>query len=412
MLQLPGCVALPRHASLRMPVRKQDVRGALTYVSIICDAPHIQGKLPHYLFGTETKLTQKLLRGQRRLPQTALHIVRQKSAWTSCKNITKIVRDLGNLGKVLKPYPFQPILLLDVASSHLAKETMVCARRNGVQLLYIPAGCTDKIQSLYIAGFHPFKAHLKRKYQELRAGSCEGLIDPLAWLFELMQCPSYFAGKSWKRTFESVGAAKPPDTPHLHTDLRKFMDMPLHMPPGSKPSKEALQSIWPERRRMAYAYTALLWRGASREKNCAEEHTLADILSRYIGAWPFCHILVAMFLGSWTGVKRRYQASTKENTGSPWGLHAVWVEQACCLPALSAMSAADANAAAAAAPPAAADRIAVLKEERKTLKRQLAAATKELQNQESACRCMDTVSFRECRWDMWTLNPCWKTCTP
>ena len=73
-----------------------------------------------------------------------------------------------------------------------------------------------------------------------------------------MQCPSYFAGKSWKRTFESVGAAKPPDTAHLHTELRKFMDMPLHMPPGSKPSKEAMQSIWPERRRMAYAYTALL----------------------------------------------------------------------------------------------------------------------------------------------------------
>ena len=215
----------------------------------------VQGKLPHYLFGTETKLTQKLLRGQRRLPQTALHIVRQKSAWTSCKNITKIVRDLG---KVLKPYPFQPILLLDVASSHLAKETMVCARRNGVQLLYIPAGCTDKIQPLDIAGFHPLKTHLKRKYQELRAGSCEGLIDPLAWLFEFMQCPSYFAGKSWKRTFESVGAAKPPDTAHLHTELRKFMDMPLHMPPGSKPSKEAMQSIWPERRRMAYAYTALL----------------------------------------------------------------------------------------------------------------------------------------------------------
>ena len=61
---------------------------------------------------------------------------------------------------------------------------------------------------------------------------------------------------------------------------------------------------------------------------------------------------------------------------------------------------ADANAAAAAAPPAAADRVAVLKEERKNLKRQLAAATKELQNQESACKCMDTVSFRECRWDM------------
>ena len=61
------------------PVRKQDVRGALTYVSIICDAPHIQGKLPHYLFGTETKLTQKLLRGQRRLPTNgAAHSTSEK----------------------------------------------------------------------------------------------------------------------------------------------------------------------------------------------------------------------------------------------------------------------------------------------------------------------------------------------
>jgi len=47
---------------------------------------------------------------------------------------------------------------------------------------------------------------------------------------------------------------------------------------------------------------------------------------------------------------------------------------------LSAMSAVDAKAAAAAALPAATDRVAVLKEERKNLKRQLAAATKELQN--------------------------------
>ena len=44
---------------------------------------------------------------------------------------------------------------------------------------------------------------------------------------------------------------------HLHTALQNFMDMSLHVPPSSKPSKEDLQSIWPERRRMAYAYAAL-----------------------------------------------------------------------------------------------------------------------------------------------------------
>ena len=95
-------------------------------------------------------------------------------------------------------------------------------------------------------------------------------------------------------------------------------------------------------------------------------------------------------------MKRRYHA------GKHKGEHKITWMTACTLsgasllsPALSAMSAADANAAAAAAPAAGADRVAVLKEEPKTLKRQLAAATKELQNQESACRCM--VSFRECR---------------
>lgn len=47
-------------------------------------------------------------------------------------------------------------------------------------------------QPLDIAAFHPCKTHLKRKYQHLRAGSCKGLIDPLAWIFELMQCPKDF----------------------------------------------------------------------------------------------------------------------------------------------------------------------------------------------------------------------------
>ena len=45
------------------------------------------------------------------------------------------------------------------------------------------------------------------------------------------------------------------------------------------------------------------------------------------------------------------------------------------------------------------DRVAVLKEERKTLKRQF-AATKELHHQDVACRCMYRVSFPECMWDM------------
>ena len=201
MTHLPGCVAVKGTRLPRMAVRKQDMRGALTYVSVVCDMQHIQGKLPHYLFGSETKLTKKLLKGQHALPQTCLRVIRQKSAWTSSKNISMIVKDLAG---VLKNWPdLQAILLLDVASPHLAKEVMEAARLNQVQPLYIPAGLTDKLQPLDLTAFHSFKTHLKRRYQALRAGSFEaGLVDPLAWLFELMECPrKFFAAKRWKRTF-------------------------------------------------------------------------------------------------------------------------------------------------------------------------------------------------------------------
>ena len=49
-----GCVAKPRTAGGKQPhaqVLKQHVR-AWTYVSVICNCKHIQGKLPHFLIGT------------------------------------------------------------------------------------------------------------------------------------------------------------------------------------------------------------------------------------------------------------------------------------------------------------------------------------------------------------------------
>ena len=257
MTHLPGCVAVQGSSLPRMAVRKQDRRGALTYVSVVCDMPHIQAKLPHYLFGSETKLTKKLLKGQHALPQTCLRVIRQKSAWTSSKNISMIVKDLAG---VLKSWPdLQAILLLDVASPHLAKEVMETARLNQVQLLYIPAGLTDKLQPLDLTAFHSFKTHLKRRYQALRAGSFEaGLVDPLAWLFELMECPrEFFAAKRWKRTFESVGASMPPDAKHLHRELHKLMGCPTTMPEGLKPSLEELLSIFPARRRLPHAHALL-----------------------------------------------------------------------------------------------------------------------------------------------------------
>ena len=212
--------------------------------------------LPHYLIGSKTRLTRKLLRAQQALPQTRLKIVAQKSAWTSAANMVQLLRDIR---EVLKLYPSkQGILLLDCAPSHLPKQVMQEAKKQKVQLAYIPAQCTDLLQPLDIAGFAGFKSFLRARHEELKASSQHGLVNPLAWIYELMQCPrEYFARKAWRGSFASVGCTNPPDPQALHKELREFMGFPVSFPEGVKPTVEEVRCMWPERRCMAYAYKAL-----------------------------------------------------------------------------------------------------------------------------------------------------------
>ena len=145
-----------------------EVRG-LTYVSVVCNCKHIQGKLPHFFIGTQVKLTKKLLRAQRALPQTRLRVLRQKSAWTSAANSAQILKEIA---EVLKSFPSkQGVVLLDCAPAHLPRQVMAMARKCKLQLVYIPAQTTDYLQPLDLQGFSPFKQYLKRKHQELRSYS-------------------------------------------------------------------------------------------------------------------------------------------------------------------------------------------------------------------------------------------------
>ena len=77
-----------------------------------------------------------------------------------------MVQLLRDIGEVLKLYPGkQGILLLDCAPSHLPKEVMQAAKRQKVQLVYIPAQCTDVLQPLDICAFAGFKAFLRARHE-------------------------------------------------------------------------------------------------------------------------------------------------------------------------------------------------------------------------------------------------------
>lgn len=252
-----GCVAKPRTARGKQPhaqVLKQHVRGAWTYVSVICNCKHIQGKLPHFLIGTQVKLTKKLLRAQRALPQTRLRVLRQQSAWTSAANTAQILKEIA---EVLKSFPSkQGVVLLDCAPAHLPRQVMAMARKCKLQLIYIPAQTTDYLQPLDLQGFSPFKQYLKRKHQELRSYSEHGLVPPLAWLWQCcMQAPhECWAARQWQKSFDAVGCTGPGQ---VHKALQHLMGAGVPWPGPDRPTPQQMQCVWPARRQMAHAYKAL-----------------------------------------------------------------------------------------------------------------------------------------------------------
>lgn len=229
-----------------------EVRG-LTYVSVICNCKHIQGKLPHFFIGTQVKLTKKLLRAQRALPQTRLRVLRQKSAWTSAANSAQILKEIA---EVLKSFPSkQGVVLLDCAPAHLPRQVMAMARKCKLQLVYIPAQTTDYLQPLDLQGFSPFKQFLIRKHQELRSYSEHGLVPPLAWLWQCMQAPhEFWAARQWQKSFDAVGCNGPGQ---VHKALQHLMGAGVPWPGPDRPTPQQMQCVWPARRQMAHAYKAL-----------------------------------------------------------------------------------------------------------------------------------------------------------
>ena len=214
-----GCVAKPRTAGGKQPhtqVLKQHVRGERTYVSVICNCKHIQGKLPHFLIGAQVKLTKKLLRAQRALPQTRLRVWRQKSAGTSAANIVQILKEIA---EVLKVFRQNKALYSLIVRRHTCHGRSWQWHASASCSLYISAQRMDYLQPLDLQGFSPFKQYLKRKHQELRSYSEHGLVPPLAWLWQCMQAPHEFwaAGKGTKASGQWAAMAQVKCTKSFNT---------------------------------------------------------------------------------------------------------------------------------------------------------------------------------------------------
>lgn len=258
-----GCVVAKQHwrsqrSYVKGPhrkIKKERRRGAYTYCATICSNTTVQAALPHFLLARKAGMSNKLFRGFHALPRTRLQLLRQSTAWATSQTMITIFKELK---KALVPFlaSYRPILMLDCASAHLPKQVMRAARRQGLQLLFVPSSVTGLVQAADIYAFGPFKSYLRNKYQELRESATDGQPEALAMLWQLGEAPrEFFSSRPWQKAFKSIGTSQ--NVSELHSSLAEFMQYPPHFPLPVKPLPAEVSRIWPSKRKMAYAYAIL-----------------------------------------------------------------------------------------------------------------------------------------------------------
>jgi hypothetical protein len=157
------------------------------------------------------------------------------------------------LSHALKEFPwFQPILLLDTASCHIADAVAAKAAALNIWLVPVPAGLTHLLQPLDVYAFSGYKEFLRQQYRKSRAE--KGTVSPLTWLQLIFRvCTSYLNSRKWSPAFAQVGLGAKASA--LSTELQSLFPTGLPKQPLTCLTGAELGRLMPVNRHVR----ALLW---------------------------------------------------------------------------------------------------------------------------------------------------------
>lgn len=235
-------------------VSKSDLRSYVTYVSLITSCKELQRELPHFVIGNKSLFTLPFMRAIAEGCPEHVHVWRAASSWTSSHLLMAMMR-LISLAVDPFRWQCQPVLVLDVAPSHLGKEVMLCARDLDLTLAYVPARCTWLLQPLDVAGFAAYKQWLRREYQILRQ-ACAGKVSKLEWAQLLLRGHrEFWSQRTWAHAFRLTGCTTE-GLHHLSKRLQHFKLDPEEVPSEMLSEAES-RLLWPRNRAMSYAHALL-----------------------------------------------------------------------------------------------------------------------------------------------------------
>jgi len=151
-------------------------RTHMTLIAIICEVDHIQQVIPMLLVCNERTIPEKEYAALKAAMPPNVHLLRQRSAWSSMALTVEIIKLLG---VALSPFREQYVLILscDAAKIHIPAAVFAACRRWGWLPLLVAAKLTYALQPLDIRAFHPFKIHVQKEYQACRLRSPGGVVS-------------------------------------------------------------------------------------------------------------------------------------------------------------------------------------------------------------------------------------------
>ena len=231
-------------AALKRNTTKGQQRKALSYVSIVCDDPAVQCKLPQILLVASAILPLATYSAAKEQLADNVHIWRRKSGWINNEVFAEIVTWLGGVLKDIAPNR-QPILMMDAHKVHFAIPVLRCAAKHNIFTIIAPASCTHYFQVLDADIFARFKLFFRRRLQERMATGRNADLSTAVITEEInTTIVSVINGMDWSATFRKNGFGQ---DPFARTSLLEALQWDAYpLLPETIPSYDAFAHIFPQ----------------------------------------------------------------------------------------------------------------------------------------------------------------------
>ena len=188
-------------------VTRRQKRGALSFLTVLCDDATLQPVVPQVIIGNEQLVPQQVVRALQveSLLMSNVTVLRRKSAWVNDEALSLVA---AIWGKALRPYKdtHQPILLLDACSAHMGLRFLRALVRWNIWVVFIPARTTWLLQPCDTHCFATFKGALRAMFEQSLLDSEDGAVDIKTVILHLDRAiRKVIQGKEWSSAFDGNG---------------------------------------------------------------------------------------------------------------------------------------------------------------------------------------------------------------